>query len=156
MKSVRLFYSILFCLLFYITILHSQKITSEQIEALPIYQVADSSQPVIYGDNFPDYPDSILVQGTIEEVTFVRAGCGVMCWNGSAKIKLIKNVEGYSQDFVFLIIPCFTGNNTQYIGKNVQINAHLLKEDKLDSCKTVFNEIDSKGIPFYLIINANF
>jgi hypothetical protein len=108
-----------------------------------------SSFPVIYGRKDDNLPKRMKVRGVIEEVTFIPMSCGVICWSGTAKIKLLNKVKGYEPTYVYITVLCFTGRREDFINKIVEVKVIKLKAGKPLSCEGVANSIDSKGVPFY-------
>lgn len=85
---------------------HGQDIKTINIKDLPKEErdaigllVGMRSNPVVYGTKLDGLPTRMRVCGTIEEVTFVPISCGVLCWSGTAKIRLTKKIRDYEHEY---------------------------------------------------------
>lgn len=127
-------------------------ITRAELEKLP---VIDSSAivkfiPLTYFPAGSSYSDSIIVTGIIQEQSSAGFACGVICHSGTMKIEVTKVERGIFQEkFLYAVIPCQI-NNGQDVGKTVHITVTALPADRDIGClKSVWNRIDSQGVPFY-------
>lgn len=111
--------------------------------------VGVSSQPVIYGSKNDNLPGKIKARGVIEEVSFVPFACGVICWSGTAKIKLLDKIKGYKPAYLYITVFCFTGKEEDFLNKPVKIKASKLKKERTPGCEGIVNSIDSHGTAFY-------
>ena len=111
--------------------------------------VGISSRPVVYGKKNDGLPRRMRVREVIEEVSFVPFACGVMCWSGTAKVKLLEKAKGYAPEYAYIAILCFLGKQEDYLGKLVDVRVSKLREGKVYGCGSVVNSIGSGGVAFY-------
>jgi hypothetical protein len=111
--------------------------------------VGIGSRPLVYGKKNDGLPGRMRVRGVIQEVSFVPFSCGVMCWSGTAKVKLLKKVKGYEPEYAYIAILCFLGKQEDYLGKLVDVRVSKLREGKVNGCGSIVNSIDSNGVAFY-------
>jgi hypothetical protein len=111
--------------------------------------VGISSRPVVYGKKNDGLPRRMRVRGVIEEVSFVPFSCGVMCWSGTAKVKLLKKGKGYEPEYAYIAVLCFLGKQEDYLHKLVDVRVSKLREGKVYGCGSIVNSIDSGGVAFY-------
>ena len=105
-------------------------------------------QPVVYGTKSDNLPRKMKVRGVIEEITFVPAACGVACWSGTVKIKLLHKIKRYRFEYVYVTVLCLTGKEEDFINKPVKVKVTKLEKDKT-GCEVIVNAIDSQGVAFY-------
>ena len=110
--------------------------------------VGVSSHPVIYGTKSDNLPQKMKVRGVIEEVSFVPAACGDICWIGTAKIKLLNKIKGYEPEYAYITLLCFMGKEGDFLNKTVEVKVSKLEKGKMSNCEIV-NSIDSNGVAFY-------
>ena len=108
----------------------------------------------------------MVVHGTIADLTFADAACGIVAWGGTLRIKLTQSIPGYRYDDVFVMVPCFPdfekyGNDRlKYIDKSVALDVAklypeykygLFADIKKVPCpfEIITNKLDSKKVPFY-------
>jgi hypothetical protein len=108
-----------------------------------------SSYPVIYGTKQDNLPRKMKVRGVIEEVTFVPMACGVICWSGTAKIKLLNKIKGYEPEYAYLTVLCLFGKAEDFLNKIVEVKVTKLEKGKTWGCEGIVNGIDSNGVAFY-------
>jgi hypothetical protein len=108
-----------------------------------------SSHPVVYGTKQDNLPQKMKVRGVIEEVTFVPWACGVICWSGTAKIKLLDKIKGYEPEYAYVTVSCLMGKEEDFLNKIVDVKVTKLEKEKKSGCEGIVNAIDSKGIAFY-------
>lgn len=108
-----------------------------------------SSQPVIYGTKNDHLPPKMKVRGVIKQVTFVPFACGVICWSGTAKIKLLNKIKGYEPEYVYVAVLCLMGKEENFLNKIVEIKVKKLEKETPAGCEGIVNAIDSKGTAFY-------
>jgi hypothetical protein len=124
-------------------------ILTEEQKAKVGLLVGISSHPVIYGRKNDNLPKRMKVRGVIEEVSFVPFACGVICWSGTAKIKLLNKIKGYKPEYVYITVLCFMGKEEDFLNKIVEVKVSKLEKGKMPSCEGTVNSIDSNGIAFY-------
>lgn len=108
-------------------------------------------RPVVYEKKTDGIPEKMKVSGIIEEVSIGFFSCGFVHWNGTLKIKLLNNVNGYKHDYVYVATTCFfTHASGEIINKTFEFNLSKLRKGKMPN-GTIFNTIDSNGIAFYQI-----
>jgi hypothetical protein len=121
--------------------------------------------PIVFGRKNDGLPEKIEVRGTIEDLTFARAGCGVVAWGGTLRVRLDRKIPGYPYKDVFIVISCFPDfekfdHRDQYIDKPValalsklypQYQFGMFKDINKVPCAfdLITNQIDSEGVPFY-------
>jgi len=103
--------------------------------------------PVIYGDEDDGLPERIKGRGIIEEITESLISCGAFHWNGTAKIKLLKKVKGYRNEYVYVAVSCFFIRN-ENLNKVIEFKLSKLRNGEMPGGIT-FNSIDSKRTAFY-------
>jgi hypothetical protein len=132
--------------------------SSTQIESLDVKQVnlGYMSVSVTFADSLDVLPDIVSAHGIIEGITSVPAGCGVMCWWGTALIHLRSHPIGYPHDTIYAAVLCLWSKDSLYMGKTINAEmTKLQKSDLTESCGGVFNRFDSHGVPFYRFIKAD-
>jgi hypothetical protein len=110
-----------------------------------------SSRPVVYGKGDDGLPRRIRLRGVITEVSFVPVYCGVMCFSGTAKLKVLKADGKYGHDYAYVAILCFIGKEEDFLNKVVDVDATKLQKSKPHGCDGIVNTIDSGGVPFYRV-----
>jgi hypothetical protein len=98
----------------------------------------------------------MAVKGKIVQVT-TGVSCGIFCGCGTIKIQPEKKIAGYRHPYVFVAVPCLTGPEADYLHKLVVIKVDILKLRNKDCfwSELPMNNIDSKGVPFYIPSNLN-
>lgn len=107
--------------------------------------------PIFYGKKDDGFPDVILIDGTIVEASLNSRMCGTMAFAGTMKIRLDKKIEGYNNDFVYVLVTCFFDEEgkERYLNKCVKFKVNKLYEENYQFSASLSNNSDSKGIPFY-------
>ena len=111
--------------------------------------VGMSSRPVVYAKKHDGLPERMRVRGVIEEVSFVPFHCGVMCFSGTAKVRLLKKIKGYEPEYAYIAVLCFLGEEKDYLHKLVDVRVSKLHEGKVFGCGSIVNSIDSGVVAFY-------
>ena len=96
------------------------------------------------------YADSITVKGY---VAIQKKGiCGDICAGGTIKFELSEKIEGYPHSYVYLVTACSVGETTK---DNIElfITKYTGKEKEC-YYKDIVDIIDSKGVPYYKISEA--
>jgi hypothetical protein len=122
--------------------------------------------PIVFGKRDDGLPETLALHGTIEDLAFSQAGCGVVAWSGTLKVKLTQPIAAYSHDSVFIVLTCFPDfeefkdNRALYIGRSVSLKVSklypeyrfgVIKDIKKAPCAfgLINNSLDSKKVPFY-------
>lgn len=108
-----------------------------------------SSRPIVYGRDGDGLPRRMKLRGLITEVSFVPVYCGVMCFSGTAKIKVLKPTKKYGPEYAYVTILCFIGKEEDYLNRVVEIEATKLRKGEPRGCDGIVNTIDSGSLPFY-------
>ena len=90
--------------------------------------VGIGSRPVVYGKKHDGVPERMRVRGIIEEVSFVPFHCGVMCFSGTAKVRLLKKTKGYEPEYAYIVVLCFLGEEKEWL---LQYCQDTLREKKI-------------------------
>jgi hypothetical protein len=113
-------------------------------------------QPIVYGKAGDGFRQSMRVQGVITDVSFVPYSCGIVCWWGAAKIKLLKRIKGYKPKYVYVAVLCFMGEEEEYLNKVVDIRvSKLYKDEDTRHCSGIMSTINTNGVPFYRLQDKN-
>lgn len=113
-------------------------------------------QPIVYGKAGDGLRRSMRVQGVITDVSFVPYSCGVVCWWGAARIKLLKRVKGYKPEYVYVAVLCFMGEKEEYLNKVVDIRvSKLYQNEDRRNCGGIMSTINTAGVPFYRLQDKN-
>ena len=127
--------------------------------------------PIVFGKRNDGFPEKMIARGTISDLTFSDAACGVIAWAGTVKIRLTESIPGYDHDDVFVMLPCFPDfekygrERERYLNRAVSLevsklypeyNFGLLTNVRKVPCafEIINNSLDSKKTPFYCT-NAN-
>lgn len=102
---------------------------------------------IVYFKKSDTLPKTMEIYGEIADVT-TSTTCGVFQSSGTLKIRLTKNVKGYPDSFLYVVVPCLTKND-ELIGKNVSLNVTALFANNEECYKPILNKFSSNGIPFY-------
>jgi hypothetical protein len=156
MKISHLFLSLLLLLYVSEPLSLAQRKANKKTAPTP----SNISQPtdVVFAARNDGLPDTLKLRGTITEVSFAQADCGVIFWSGTAKIELLEKINGYPHENVFLVVPCFVNLNNQqkYLNKVVRLEVSKLYPNynhysKKTPCyfEIITNTINSRGVPFY-------
>lgn len=108
------------------------------------------SYPIIYGESDDKYPDSLYINGVIQDVSF-GVSCGVFCGSGTIKVKLSKLSDYFPEGNIIVVIPCLYGSDQRtLINKTVGLRVTKLLRNN-DRCyfRNVSNSINSNNRPFY-------
>ena len=122
--------------------------------------------PIVFAKKGDGLPEKMKLQGTIVDLTFDQAGCGIIAWSGTLQVKLTEPIAGYPYDDVFLVLPCFPdfekfkADKALYVNRRVSLEVSkfypeyrfgLIKDMKSVPCayELITNKLDSKKTPFY-------
>lgn len=92
-------------------------------------------------------PDLIRVIGIIDAEPSLGM-CGIFCFGGVIKVKLTQKIEGYKEDYIFLVTACLRSE----VRKNDHINVQASKlKFNEEECyyQNIMNPFNSNGVPFY-------
>ena len=103
--------------------------------------------PVIYGDENDALPEKIKGRGIIVEITKFFIGCGLIGWNGTAQIKLLKKPKNYQHEYVYVAAWCGFMRD-ENLNEIVEFKLSKLKNGEVRGGKPL-STIDSGGIAFY-------
>lgn len=130
-------------------------ITRSEILRLPLVDSTFHFYPLTR-DTTGKFPKQLVVTGKIVDIT-TGTSCGVFCGCGTIKVKLSDTLKDYSETYVFIAIPCFNVNAKDFLNKTIKIKVDLLSIANKDCFwnEVPINNIDSKGIPFYIPNNLD-
>ena len=103
-------------------------------------------------DTLNKFPDSLIIEGNVVDY-ITGVSCGIFCGCGTLKIKLIKANNLYSQEYIYIGVPCFNEFSKGLKTKTIWKLSKLPLDDK--SCfwtEVPVNKFDTKGLPFYTIL----
>ena len=92
-------------------------------------------------------PKQLHVKGEVVDVS-TGFSCGILNGSGTLKIKLTESTKEYPFEYVYLVVPCFSGGK-KFIGKEVVLKVNALYESNKDCYRPIVNNINSGEIPFY-------
>ena len=125
-----------------------------------------SPVPIVFGTHQDGLPDTMLLQGTIVDLTFAEVGCGYIAWSGTLQVRQSQPIAGYPHQDVFIVLSCFPefekfkNNRDLYINQPISLTVSKLypefrfgaiKDIKKVPCayELIVNNLDSKKVPFY-------
>lgn len=108
-------------------------------------------KPIVWGTKDDGFPNKMKIKGIVTKVTLVQVSCGVLCYFGTAEIKLSERPKGYNSDFIYVTVLCFSGKKEDYLNRSIK--QYVVKTDEQRAkkyyCGGIYNFIDSSGSPFY-------
>ena len=140
-------------ILFLIVIIGSSFSSRALQKSTGISSVRDEkkSNPVhiYYAEDRDSLPESFEFKGTVVERSPVNA-CGGTWFGGTLKIKPLKNISGYTPEYVYAIVECLDQIDKGLVGKTVRVKVtKAYAGDKPCNCEEIQNRIESDGVPFY-------
>jgi hypothetical protein len=127
-------------------------LTPEEIEKMP---VVDSSAivkfiPLLFLSEDSVGNNTLKVVGVIREQSSAGFFCGTLCHSGTMRVDVTRVESGhYSEKSLFIVIPCFV-HREEDLGKEIHVTATSLPASRDIGCfASVWNSIDSQGVPFY-------
>ena len=113
--------------------------------------VSQDIKPVVYGAKDDGYPDKVVVQGVITQLSFATAYCGWVRHSGTLKIEVVKTSGAYKDKYLYLIVPCLLdpSGESKYLNKKICVTVDKLNHNSLTGA--IANIFDSNGIPFYFL-----
>ena len=102
-----------------------------------------------FSDTTIGFPKEILIIGKITDFS-AGPSCGVIAGSGVLKLLLLNRITGYNHEFIYLVVPCFSGGK-EFINKMIFVSAKALYKNDPNCYNPVLNKFDSNGIPFYII-----
>lgn len=106
--------------------------------------------PIVYAKEDDGLPKKINTFGVVVEASSAL-DCGGVATAGTLKIKLDEKVKGLSDNYLYLVVLCFSSDEREkLLNKKVKIEATKLKKYPYKFAVLLMNSIDSHGTPFYL------
>lgn len=107
---------------------------------------------IVYGKEDDGFPNEVKAKGTIVKANTSGRLCGTFANAGTLKIKLDEKNEGYKDDYLYVIVLCLfsTKDGEEFLNKRIEVSAKKLIKYPYTFDVMLSNNLDTKGIPFYL------
>lgn len=93
------------------------------------------------------FPKTMNIEGEIVGIS-TGTSCGIFLSSGTLKIRLIKDIKGYSDSLLYVVVPCLT-KGEELIGENFSFTVTALYQNNEECYKPILNRFNSNGTPFY-------
>jgi len=110
---------------------------------------------IYYAKDNDRLPESFEFKGTVVDRSPVCA-CGGVWFGGTLRIKPLKNISGYTPEYVYAIVECLDQIDKDLVGKTVRMR--VMKAHPGDTpcnCEEIQNRIESNGVPFYCALKMD-
>jgi hypothetical protein len=110
----------------------------------------DCNKSVVYANDNDGLPQIIMVKGVVVDVATNGTLCGTFTTAGSIKVKLDPKVQGFSDEYIHVVLMCLIGNDPKaFIGRSVDFEAKKMTKFPF-TFQVELAAVETHGKPFYL------